>query len=307
MGGRVASIGECMVEVVDRPDGSCLFGFGGDTLNTAVYLARLGAAVDYVTALGDDPFSERMLRAWGSEGVGTGLVERKAGRLPGLYVIRTDEAGERRFYYWRDRAPARELFEEGGAECLAGPLSGCAIVYLSGISLSLYGEAGRPRLFALLDRLRAGGTRIAFDSNYRPRGWRDPEEARGAFAAMLSRTDLALSTFEDEALIFGDADALAAHRRQRAAGVAEVVVKQGAEGAVVDGPDGAVRVPVEEAVRVVDTTAAGDSFNAAYMAARLAGLDPARAARIGHKVAGAVVGHPGAIIPRSAMPEVSLP
>src|SRR5262249_42921293 len=108
---RVASLGECMVELSPRPGGLYGLGFGGDTLNTAVYLARLGIAVDYVTVMGDDSFSDRLVTAWAEEGVGTAMVARVPGRMPGLYVIETDDRGERRFHYWRDRAPARELFE----------------------------------------------------------------------------------------------------------------------------------------------------------------------------------------------------
>ena len=108
---RVASIGECMIELSAAAGGLLSRSYGGDTLNTAVYLARLGVAVDYVTALGDDPWSEEMVRAWEAEGVGTNLVVRVPGRLPGLYMISTDAAGQRRFYYWRDSAPARLLFD----------------------------------------------------------------------------------------------------------------------------------------------------------------------------------------------------
>src|SRR5438874_12313443 len=102
----VACIGECMVELSEQPDGSLSRGFGGDTLNTAVYLARLGVAVDYVTALGDDPWSGEMLAAWHAEGIGTGLIVRVPGRLPGLYLISTDADGQRRFSYWRHSSPA---------------------------------------------------------------------------------------------------------------------------------------------------------------------------------------------------------
>ncbi len=111
MGNRVASIGECMIELRERPDGRLDRSFGGDTLNTAVYLARLGVAVDYVTALGDDPWSDEMVAAWAREGVGTGLARRVPGRLPGLYIIQTDPSGERSFLYWRDSAAARMLFD----------------------------------------------------------------------------------------------------------------------------------------------------------------------------------------------------
>ena len=144
---RVASIGECMIELSQAGDGLLQRSWGGDTLNTAVYLARLGVAVDYVTALGDDPWSDEMVAAWRAEGVGTGRVVRVPGRLPGLYLITTDAAGQRRFDYWRDSAPARLLFDLPADRRDRGQaLAGYDLVYLSGISLSLYGEAGRERL-----------------------------------------------------------------------------------------------------------------------------------------------------------------
>src|SRR4051812_47840529 len=137
---KIAAIGECMIELSERRGDQCRIGFGGDTLNTAIYLARLGAPVDYVTALGDDGYSDRMLAAWRAEGVGTAQVLRLPGRLPGLYAIETDAAGERRFYYWRDQAPARALFSLPQTPDLVAALAGYDLIYLSGISLSLYGE-----------------------------------------------------------------------------------------------------------------------------------------------------------------------
>lgn len=301
---RVASIGECMVELSPRPGGLYGLGFGGDTLNTAVYMARLGAAVDYLTALGDDGFSARMLAAWQAEGVGTTLVPRLPGRLPGLYLIERDESGDRRFHYWRDSAPARELFALPESEAILAALPGYGLIYLSGISLSLYGTAGRERLLAGLDQARAAGARVAFDTNYRPRGWSSAQAAREAMNAALRRVDIALSSLDDERAVHGDADAEAAAARLRAAGVGEVVIKLGAEGAfVLAGAEAARTVPAARSDRpVVDTTAAGDSFNAAYLAARLAGRPPVDAARAGHGLAAEVVRHPGAIIPRDAMP-----
>jgi 2-dehydro-3-deoxygluconokinase len=301
---KAASIGECMVELSPRPGGLFGLGFGGDTLNTAVYMARLGIAVDYVTALGDDVFSARMLEAWREEGVGTGLVPRLHGRLPGLYLIERDDTGDRRFHYWRDRAPARELFALPQGEAVLQRLTGYRLIYLSGISLSLYGEAGRERLLAGVDRARGAGARIAFDTNYRPQGWGSAQAARAAMNAMLSRVDIALCSFEDERAVHGDEDPAAASARLQAMGVGEVVIKLGAEGALIAPVDGgAQEVPAaRSSAPVVDTTAAGDSFNAAYLASRLAGQAPLAAARAGHRLAAEVVRHPGAIIPRAAMP-----
>src|SRR5262245_59992278 len=163
---RVASVGECMIELSQGGKGLLQRSWGGDTLNTAVYLARLGLAVDYITALGADPLSEEMVEAWQAEGVGTARVVRLPGRLPGLYLISTDADGQRRFYYWRESAPARLLFDLPETGEIVAALASYDLVYLSGISLALYGEAGRGRLFGALDETRARGGRVAFDTNF---------------------------------------------------------------------------------------------------------------------------------------------
>lgn len=300
--GRVACLGECMIELRERPDGLLSRGFGGDTLNTAVYLARLGVAVDYVSALGDDPHSAEMLRAWEEEGVGTGLVARVPGAVPGLYLIQTDARGERRFSYWRDSAPVRQLFELPDAPRLMAGLRSAAVVYLSGITLSLFRGEARERMFGVLEAVRNGGGRVVFDSNFRPRGWPDLAEARAAFDRTLRLSDTVLAGVEDFALLDGDASAEELLERLRAAGVREAVVKLPEPGCVVMSGERESRVPVPAVVDPVDTTAAGDSFAAGFLAARLAGSAPEDAVRAGHRLAGAVIRHPGAIIPRDAMP-----
>ncbi|WP_334176148.1 sugar kinase [Pseudoxanthobacter sp.] len=299
---RVVSIGECMVEINSAGGGLFSRAFGGDTLNTAIYLARLGTDVAYATALGDDHLSAEMLAGWQAEGIDTGLVLRVPGRLPGLYMIERDAKGERSFLYWRDRAPARELFTLADADYSAR-LGAFDWIYFSGISLSLYGDEGRARLKAMLAAARRRGAKVAFDGNYRPRGWSDPAAARAAFTAILEHVDLALPTLDDETMLFGDADAAACAARIRAAGVGEVVVKEGAKGCTVFGSGAPVAVAPPRAVQPVDTTAAGDSFNAGYLAARIRGADAAAAALAGHRLAGTVIAWPGAIIPREAMPD----
>ena len=298
---KVASLGECMIEFSQGSDGSFRRGFGGDTLNTALYLARLGIDTSYVTALGDDALSEEMLAAWRRENIKTDLVIRAGGRLPGLYMIQRDARGERTFLYWRDRAPARDFFEQVNSAQLAR-LAQFDWIYLSGISLSLYGDAGRARLRELLAATRQSGGKVAFDGNYRVRGWSDAATARRAFSEILPLIDLALPTFEDEQALFGDETLDRCIERYRAQGVQEIVVKRGASGCVIAVGGDHIEIPPPNVVEPVDTTAAGDSFNAAYLAARIGGASPREAALAGHRLAGAVILSPGAVLPRDSMP-----
>jgi 2-dehydro-3-deoxygluconokinase len=296
----VASIGECMVELRQAPGGLFSRGFGGDTLNTAVYLARLGVTVDYVTALGDDSLSDEMILGWQAEGVGTAKVMRLKGKLPGIYLIETDAKGERKFFHWRESAAARRLMDLPETDAILQSLTGYDLVYLSAITLSIYDEAGRTRLLDGLRAARHRGARIAFDTNFRARGWPDLDVARAVYAQAFGIADIVLASTEDLLPLYpGESN----DRLMARIPAAETVLKLAEPKSIVRAQGAAQAVTAGPVTRsVVDTTAAGDSFAAAYIAARLNGADPVAAARAGHALAGVVVCYPGAIIPREAMP-----
>ncbi|MBP0949173.1 sugar kinase [Pseudomonas sp. 20GA0080] len=302
---RVALIGECMIELQQHADGSLHQSFGGDTLNTAVYLARLlgSGQVDYVTALGDDSFSDAMCKVWSEEGIGLGKVQRLPGRLPGLYCIQTDASGERRFLYWRNEAAVRDCFMTPAAEPILAALTSYDVLYFSGITLAVLGAEGRSRLLAMLAKARSRGAKVAFDNNYRPRLWASVEHARDAYLACLPYVDLALLTEDDEQALYGytDTEQLLTAYRQR--GIDEIVIKRGAQSCIVETDGQRFEIPTQKVERVVDTTAAGDSFSAAYLAARLKGEHLQQAAEAGHRLAGIVIQHPGALVPKSVMPQ----
>jgi 2-dehydro-3-deoxygluconokinase len=303
--GPVISIGECMVELARGPDGRFGLAFGGDTFNTAVYMARSGADVAYATALGDDAYSDGIRALAQSEGVAGELMVTKAGRMPGLYMIETSASGERSFAYWRDRAPARELFDGGGDATLLTAMKAARLVYFSGVTLSLYNEAARDVFAAALVAARKAGARIAMDNNFRPRGWGGDAataraNARPVFERFWRLADLALPTFDDEQALWDDTTPDATVKRLAALGVTEIVVKNGAEGALLysEGTASAVACPAH--VTPVDTTAAGDSFNGGYLAARLRGHAATDAALAGHRLAAVVIQQRGAIVPKTA-------
>ncbi|SCX23097.1 2-dehydro-3-deoxygluconokinase [Pseudomonas sp. NFACC25] len=296
---RIALIGECMIELQHRADGSLQQSFGGDTLNAAVYLRReLGdiGTVDYVTALGDDSFSDAMCAHWAEEGLGLERVQRLPGRLPGLYCIQTDANGERKFLYWRNEAAVRDCFTTPAAAPILAALPDYNVVYFSGITLAVLGEVGRQRLLEVLIETRRRGGAVVFDNNYRPRLWATVDVAREAYRSVLAEVDIALLTEDDERALFGYADSEQVFAAYPA--IAEVVLKRGADACLIRCNGERLAVPALKVEKVVDTTAAGDSFSAAYLASRLKGGSPQEAALAGHRLASRVIQVPGALIPR---------
>ncbi len=293
---RIAAIGECMLELSPTPAGTYRLGFGGDTLNTAIYLARYGASVDYFSALGDDPLSDNMITAWQREEVGTDHVRRKIGSVPGLYLIQNDCHGERTFYYWREKAPAKTVFSDDSD--LMEKLFEYDYLYLSGITLSLYCEATLKRLWSFLDRYRSNGGKVAFDLNYRKQNWGSRASALDTLSAMMTKIDIALPSFDDEVALHGDHSREQCLLRYIEAGAREIVIKDGANGVILHSEKQTHKIATPKTVVPVDTTAAGDSFNGAYLASRLMGKAPTAAVTEGQNCAAHVIQHAGAIAPR---------
>jgi len=297
---RLLAIGEVMAEIRSQDDGFAV-GFAGDTYNTAIYAARqLGAPgqVGYVTRLGDEPLSQALLAHALAEGLDVSHIARDPQRNIGIYAVVTDDDGERSFSYWRADSAARRLFAAGQA---APVLPAAEIVYLSGITLAILAPAGRVRLLEMLADLRAGGaTKVAFDSNYRPALWEDRATARKTMEQIWQLTDIALPSIDDEMALYGDDSEEAVVARFAARDWDGIAIKRGSRGPLSPRLAADDRPDFPAAMKVVDTTAAGDSFNGGYLAAFLAGAGEAERMAAGHRLAAEVVAVPGAIIPRAS-------
>lgn len=297
----VLGIGEAMVEFAPVGGDAYRRGFAGDTLNTCWHMAQIlgpHARVGYCTTVGVDAFSDQLIAFIEASRIDASRIARDTERTLGLYVIGLTGA-ERHFTYWRETSAARRLADDVAR--LAEATRDCGLIHVSGITLAVIGDTGRRNLIDVLRQARRAGALVSFDPNLRMRLWRDAAELRTATQAMLEVVDIALPSFDDEAQLWGDADPAATLTRLEQAGVAEIVVKNGASEVAYSFAGRRGLAPTPEIASIRDTTGAGDSFNSGYLAARLVGMDPAASCRLGQRVAGEVIGHYGALAPEEAL------
>lgn len=303
----IGFIGECMVEVSGNIPAPLKLGFAGDTFNTAAYLSRLlkeSGKIEYLTGLGSDMLSTRMREFLEASGVATRHIRTIPNKSPGLYLIETGNNGERTFHYWRGEAAAKFFLDDLTPETFAEScLKAFNAVYLSGISIAILTEQGRKTLYEALLIARKSGLKIYFDTNFRPLLWKSREQARTFFAQFISIADVALVTDTDLADLY-EIGLTQTEEVLRKFEVPEAVLKSGEHPCIVFSGQDRISVPACKVDMVVDTTAAGDSFNAGYLAARLKGCSPKQAAICGHQLASRVIQQHGAIISSDSMPEL---
>jgi 2-dehydro-3-deoxygluconokinase len=290
-----------MVELSQAGNGLLRKGFAGDTFNTAWYLRACLPqewSVDYLTALGDDPMSGEMLEFMRGAGIGTDLIRRIRGKTPGLYLIDLKD-GERSFSYWRDNSAARKLAAD--AEHLRAAIEASDVVYFSGITLAILGRDDATTLLSELRRAKAIGKPVVFDPNIRPRLWSSFDAMHATISEGARASTIVMPSFDDEAAHFGDGTIADTIQRYRALGAQMVIVKNGADGAMISTGSGEVLVPAEKVEAVVDTTSAGDSFNAGFLAHYVINQNPVAAARFGAKIAARVIGENGALVPSTKL------
>lgn len=294
----VAAIGEVMLELRPLAAGERHYGmaFAGDTFNTAIALARLGVDTGYVTLLGRDRFSDDIVAFAEREGLDMGATRRVDSALPGLYLIENDEQGEREFYYWRQNSAARQtLVSRDSLDHLLTRLQHFDAVYLSGITAAVMGLPAEANFWSLIEELRRQGKILVFDPNYRPRLWPDAATAAAWCERIARHCGWVFPTFDDEKQLWGLDTEKAVLAHYRDLGVEEIVLKCPNALAVVQRGGEIHRLTSSYDGPVVDTTGAGDAFNAGYIAARLQGKEIRNALAAAHDSAAEVIVVSGAI------------
>ena len=302
----IACIGEAMIELsVSNDDNqAATINFAGDSLNTAIYLKRAldkvnhNCDVSYVSVLGSDNFSAQMMSFIQAENINTKFIGRHEHKIPGLYAISTDSMGERSFTYWRNESAAKELFADNSYPAMDNLLD-FDVIFYSAISLAILPQSVRERWFTWLGKYRElPGKQVAFDSNYRPKLWESADIAKTSIEKAWQLCDIALPSIDDELAIFNDENETQLLSRFKRYGVAQGALKRGHIGPRSLASGAELEQSLTTQSKVIDSTAAGDSFNGAYLASLATSASESESLFAAHETAARVIMVKGAIIPR---------
>ncbi|MCW3991112.1 MAG: sugar kinase [Candidatus Bathyarchaeota archaeon] len=293
----VVSIGEPMAEFcatgIGRLGQVDLFkrGWGGDTSNFAVAVARLGGEVGYLCRIGDDEFGRSFMALWRREGVDISRVAVDPQASTAVYFISLTEDLEHDFTYYRaGSAASRYSRDDLDREYVRR----ARVLHSSGISLAV-SQSLREAVFEAVDLCKTGGGLFSFDPNFRPKLW-PINTARAVMEYAFRKADAVLSSIEDMHLLYGVRDRVKAVEKLRGLGASVVAIKLGGEGCYVTSDEGSLHVPGFR-VEVVDTTGSGDAFDAAFVVGLLEGWDLNKTATFANAVGALTTTAYGAVAP----------
>ncbi len=308
---KVSAIGECMIEMVQQENGLYKSAYAGDSFNMTQYLAwigkDLGVEAGYVTVLGRDRKGRAMLKAWEDSGIDVSTVMTTDAKNTGLYFADTDAMGNRDYTFYRSDSAAKLLFNLRHSEAIFAQVLKSDVIYASAVTLMILNDTDRQKLVDFFKTAKKAGLKTVFDTNYRASGWVDRTEAAKWMNAIMQECALVFATDDENREVFGDYTQHDTVERLQKMGIPEIVVKCGGERCLISFEEKIIEVPAILGIKVVDTTSAGDSFAAAYMAGRFNGLTCEKAAEWGHILAAEVIQHRGALIPKEYLPVFKKP
>jgi 2-dehydro-3-deoxygluconokinase len=262
----LVGIGECLVEFSAAGDGLYQLGYSGDVLNALACAHRLGLTTGLITAVGDDAFLPGLREVLLDEHIDLSHAPVLEGKSNGVYFIDLDEHQVPSYHFLRKDSAATETFRSQPLEELIGYAREARALLFSSIPLAVMKD--REKLFDLLTAIK-GETHICYDLNVRRVLWPDPTELIAMMRTLAPIVDVIFVTNDDDRFLFGERSPEQALIEYQKCGFQRVIFRRGAEKTLVADDGESFAVPVPRATHIIDTTGAGDAFNAGFIAAML--------------------------------------
>ncbi|MCX8170563.1 MAG: sugar kinase [Candidatus Bathyarchaeota archaeon] len=269
--------------------------FGGAPMNTLVGAVRLGLTAGAITVVGDDPFGHFLLRELERNGVDVSRVKVKRNvRTTLAFVVNDPETGERMFIFYRSPWIKGTSVDSLSPEDIDyNYISSAKILHVSGFALSV--NPSRKAILNAIKYAKERGIKVSFDPTLRLDVWRTERTIRSVYNKVLKFSDIAMFSREEAEFTFGTSEPEKAADKALRYGVEIVGIKLGEKGALVKTRDGRRVFAPAFKVKPVDTTGAGDGWNAGLILGIIRGWDLEKCVKIANAVGAFVVTKHGAI------------
>lgn len=269
---RFVSVGEIIVELFGDIENGYRPAYAGQARDMAVEMrARLGVewTIDLFTALGDDPYSQRIAEELAAARVGIAHILKVKDRTVGLSVAGEPGPNGPLVTDWRGDAAARAMADD--PERLAAAFDGAEIIHVSGGAFAILLPRARGRLLKALHRARMSGSRIVLEPLEWPEQWSSTRVMASAINTIATVADVVITPSAGERAAFDDAGPEAIADRYHDWGVPEVVIRNYDQGVLISAGG-------DRRWFAADTRLRQQSLESAYLAARAAGAGPFDAA-----------------------------
>ena len=292
---NVCSIGEAMIEISNINNSLYNQSFAGDTLNFCNYLDKKKLNAFFLSAIGKSEINQSLLDFVKSKKISTKYIKQINKFEVGLYLIKNKDNGEKQFFYWRDESAAKQYFNDIDFINLYKELKNFDYIYFSGITLSIIHVSKLNNFIKLLKLLKSKKIKIVFDFNIRPTRW-NKKNLNNFFDSVLKFVDICFLSGEDMSYWKNKNDIKSYEQIVRKYKIKHSIFRKNAKFTYVFLNKNKYVFKNKLLKKVVDTSGAGDGFNAAYLSNFIVNNDPVLALKAGSSLGSKIVMKKGAIV-----------
>lgn len=292
---KICSIGECMIELTNIDNKKYSLSVAGDTLNFCFYLNKELFKVFYFTAIGNSDISKEALIFFQKNNINTQLVHKDLSNEIGLYIIKNKKSGEKKFYYWRDNSAAKYYLNNLKLKKIYKKIYNFDFLYLTGITLSLIEKKNLNNLIDFINFCKSKNCKIIFDLNLRIKRW-NKKDLLSFFKKILLKVDILFASGEDIKLWKGNDNIITFLNIIKKNKISHGIYRKNAKYNYSFLNKNKYVVQNKILNKVVDTSGAGDGYNAAYLNNFIQTNDPKKALKAASKIGAKIIMKKGAIV-----------
>ena len=293
---KICAIGESMIEITNIQGSKFVQSFAGDTLNFLSYLNKKNISADYLTAVGGSKINKDFFYLLKSRSISNKFIHVDNKNETGLYLIKNDNKGEKSFYYWRDNSAAKIHLNKLNYNKISVALKKYDYLYFSGITLSVISNKKQNELLYAIKKIKNHNVKIIFDLNVRVKRWLSKKTLTNSMNLFLPYIDILFCSGEDIKNWKNNQSLEFFKKFVKFYNIKHAIFRQNASKNYVFLNNSLYQIMNKTKKKIIDSSGAGDGYNAAYISEYLISNDVYRSLKSAHFLGSKIVMKKGAIV-----------